>query len=141
MFWSTLLDLGALQTVGDVLDEITNAHADLTATIGATGQITVADASGGTGNLKIESYNGTNTAEDLGIAGDVSDTSIVGSALSLGSVILDGRGENDTLTGTGGNDWFIGGTGADSVHRRWRDGHNCRGPFGILNRHHDDADQ
>ncbi len=71
---SFTVDIGGARTVGDVLARINGASGNPgTVTASAAGgesRIRLADSSGGTGSLQVESINGGFAAENLGIAGE-----------------------------------------------------------------------
>ena len=113
------IDLTGVTTVQDVIDALSTADDRLTAAINADGTgIDLSDSAGGSGNIQVVALNGSSAANDLGIAvagtgNTLSGTSIV---IVTGDVRLDGRLDNDTLTGSAtAASTLIGGGGADSL--------------------------
>ena len=90
------VDLSAAETVQDVLDTLTVAHANLTATLNADGNgIDLADSSAGGGNLVVTALNGSPAAADLGIEatgapGNLAGSPFVGGADDLRIILSDG---------------------------------------------------
>jgi flagellar hook-associated protein 2 len=77
---STTIDLakGSINTVGDVINAINNAHDDVTASINSTGNgILLTDTAGGAGELTVKDITGS-SAQDLNIAGTATGTTING---------------------------------------------------------------
>ncbi len=111
--------LRSAATIADVLTLITSAHESLTATYDAAlGRIVLSDSTTvRTSRLKVEAFNGSSAASDLGILGEASTEGgpLTGGALRGGHVVLIGAGGADTLTGTAGDDIFTGGEGADLI--------------------------
>jgi flagellar hook-associated protein 2 len=72
-----------IKSVGDLIDKINGLGIDVTASLSESGDgITLVDDADGTGTLTIiDTENGT-TASDLGIAGEASDQTIDGAAVS-----------------------------------------------------------
>ncbi|MCK4502633.1 MAG: hypothetical protein KAU22_06320, partial [Desulfuromonadales bacterium] len=104
-------------TVQDILDAFTAADENLTAELNGDGTgINLIDASAGTGTVSVQALNGAGAVDDLGLSGGTaSTTGILGEALVVGYVILDGGAGDDTLTGSGGDDILTGGSGHDSI--------------------------
>ncbi len=75
---------GGVKTIGDVIDRINAAGADVTASINESGDgIIITDGSGGTGSLAITDNAGGSTAAELGIAG-TGETLTVGGSPAVG---------------------------------------------------------
>ena len=67
----TLIDLAGAATAGDVADRITAAGAALSAAVDpAAGGLTLADAAGGPGALRVRNVGQSHAATDLGLDGD-----------------------------------------------------------------------
>ncbi|MEO0530374.1 MAG: flagellar filament capping protein FliD, partial [Planctomycetota bacterium] len=74
------------ETIGDVIDRINAAGADVTASLNATGDgILVTDNAGGTGVLTIAESGSSTTAADLGLLGDSTTTNDDGQQTINGS--------------------------------------------------------
>ncbi len=111
------IDLTGALTLEEVLSRINEEDPRLRARINAAGTgLILRETSIGSGQFRVESINGSSSAEDLGIngigiAGVITGASIVGAS----SVRLDGRNDGDTLTGGPGDDTIIGGGGNDTI--------------------------
>ena len=64
----TLVELGGLSSVGDVVARINASVANVTASFGAAG-IDLTDTAGGPGEMSVRDYDGSAAATDLGIRG------------------------------------------------------------------------
>jgi len=72
------LATGSINTVGDVINAINNAHTGVAATLNTTGNgILLTDTADGPGKLKVSDVNGT-AAADLNLSGTASGTTIDG---------------------------------------------------------------
>ncbi len=110
------IDLTEALTIADVLSIITDAHANLTASLdSSTNQLVISDSTGGSSSLTIVSLNNSAAYSDLGLPATGDSAELRGSAISLGGVTLDGGDGNDTLIGSVGDDLLTGGAGADSL--------------------------
>ena len=112
------VDLTALTTVQDVLDAITGAHVNLTATLSVAGSIVLTDVSGGSGILAVSALNGSTGAADLGILGAAAaanPATLVGNTIAIAVAVLDGGAGADTLIAGAGDDFLTGGEGDDTL--------------------------
>ncbi|KAA3622243.1 MAG: hypothetical protein DWQ08_13065, partial [Proteobacteria bacterium] len=110
------VDLYFAQTIQEVLDVITESHANLSAALNAAKTaIVVTDSTGGASNVVISDTNGATAATDLGLAGTGTTAGRVGANISAGYVTIDGAGDADTIDGTGGDDFITGGAGGDDI--------------------------
>jgi len=111
------VSLGLALTVQDVLDAISAASEDLSASLDATGSaIEIVDSSTGGGTFAIAAANSSGAINDLGL--DTLSSSAgthTGAAIPAGYVVIDGGADADTLIGTIGDDLFTGGSGGDSI--------------------------
>ena len=121
------VSLSNLLTIQDVLSAIHQADPRLSANlIAGTGQIQITDSAGGSGALSVSQWNDSFAGADLGILGTagVPRNVLTGASLAISSVILDGEGGHDTITGSpgndtitanGGNNVISGGGGIDTI--------------------------
>ena len=73
----TVVDLSQAATIGEVVDAINGSVGGVQATL-ESGSLNLLDTTGGTGTFSVQSANGSNTAEDLGISASVAGNSIEG---------------------------------------------------------------
>ena len=101
------VELTYVATLQDVLDQITAASAQLTATLNAARtRILISDNAGGATTLQVTARNGAIAAADLGLLKTGSTSLLQGDPLVGGWVVL---------SGGGGADQFIGSAGFDTV--------------------------
>ena len=111
------IDLSGLETVTDVLDTISSADTRLAAVINTAGTgIDISDAiDDGTNDIAVTALNGSSAAADLGFTtGTVTNNALAGADIA-GSIRLDLRNDDDTLTGTNDDDFLTGGPGQDGL--------------------------
>jgi Ca2+-binding RTX toxin-like protein len=100
-----------------LLETFTLADSRLHATINANGRgINISDTAGGsTMQFRCSGATGSSAAADLGILGSGAGNQQNGSSIVSGQIRLDGRDDDDALTGGSGDDTFTGGWGADTI--------------------------
>ena len=113
------IDLDHVENVQDILDAITESHAELTATLDDFElAIVITDTTGGSGRVEVQNFNGSTTASILGIeavATSLDPSTITGSPIGIAKAVIDGKGGADSITGSSGNDRLTGGDGADVI--------------------------
>ena len=118
-------DLTGVKTMDDLLELLNDEDpARLVAQITARGPVDLFDTSGGLGSFTATSINGSFAATDLGVTAVGVGRKITGTSIISGTLRLDGRFDNDVLTGGngddlivvgGGNDIIVGGPGIDRI--------------------------
>ncbi len=73
----SVVDLSQAATIGEVVDAINAAGLSVEASL-QSGSLNLLDTSGGSGTFSVRGFNGSNTAEDLGISSSVDGGSIEG---------------------------------------------------------------
>ena len=111
------LDLSGLKTMDDALERLNDEDpARFTAQLNSAGTgIDLFDTSGGPGPFTAVSINGSFAATDLGLTAAGVGRKITGTSIVTGTLRLDGRFDDDELTGGSGDDSFIGGGGDDVI--------------------------
>src|SRR5574341_893766 len=103
-------DLTGATTLDDVLQKLNLEEPGFSATNNTAGTgLTLTDTSGGAGPFTAVNLNGSFAATDLGITAAGVGGTIAGTSIVTGTLRLDGRLDNDTLTGGSGDDTIIGG--------------------------------
>ena len=72
-----VVDLSQAATIGEVVDAINAAGIGVEASL-QSGSLNLLDTSGGSGTFSVRGFNGSNTAEDLGISSSIAGNSIEG---------------------------------------------------------------
>ena len=113
------VDFTNAETIQDVLDRLTDADPNLTATLNASAAaIEITDTSGGNTPLKIEARNASPAGAALGLLGSAAApllSTFTGARLAPGSTELRGAAGGDTLRGGMGVNTLIGGLGDDVI--------------------------
>ena len=73
----SVVDLSQAATIGEVVDAINAAGLSVEASL-QSGSLNLLDTSGGSGTFSVRSFNGSNTAEDLGISSSIDSDAIEG---------------------------------------------------------------
>ena len=72
-----VVDLSQAATIGEVVDAINAAGLSVEASL-QSGSLNLLDTSGGSGTFSVRSFNGSNTADDLGISSSIDSDAIEG---------------------------------------------------------------
>ena len=73
----SVVDLSQAATIGEVVDAINGAGLSVEASL-QSGSLNLLDTSGGSGTFSVRGFNGSNTAEDLGISSSINGDAIEG---------------------------------------------------------------
>ena len=110
-------DLTGVTTMDDLLELLNDEDpARFVAHVNSAGTgIDLFDTSGGLGLFTATSINGSFAATDLGVTAVGVGRKITGTSIVSGTLRLDGRFDNDVLTGGNGDDLIVGGGGNDVI--------------------------